>query len=71
MTMWQELRKNYTEYTLEDVGKMYKNKTKQEISRYETGHIGMPKELQIIYLSFRNNEYDKKIIEFLKEKVVR
>lgn len=70
MTMWQELRKNYTNYTQTDVGKMV-GKTKQYITKYETGKIKMPNELQIIYLGFRNNEKDKIIIEFLKEKVVR
>ena len=71
MTMWQELRKNYTNYTLEDVGKMYKNKSRQEISRYELGQIKMPDELQIIYLGFRNNEKDQIIIEFIKERGVK
>lgn len=66
MTMWQELRKKYTDYTLEDIGKMV-NKNRFEISRYENGHIAMPKNLKIMYLGFRNNKYDKKIIEFLNE----
>ena len=70
MSMWKKLRKEYTDYTLEDVGKMT-GKTRQAISRYELGQVRMPIELQIMYLEFRNNEYDKKIIEFLKESVVR
>jgi len=65
MTMWQDLRKNYTNYTLEDIGKMYKNKTRQDISRYENGKYRMPNDLQAMYLGFRNNKYDKIIIEFL------
>lgn len=68
MTMWQELRKKYTDYTLEDIGKMV-NKTRQAISRYELGEVRMPNELQIIYLGFRNSDYDKQIIEFLKETI--
>lgn len=68
MTMWQELRKKYTNYTLEDIGKMV-NKTRQAISRYELGEVRMPNELQIIYLGFRNSDYDKQIIEFLKETI--
>lgn len=68
MTMWQELRKKYTDYTLEDIGKMV-NKTRQAISRYELGEVRMPNELQIVYLGFRNSDYDKQIIEFLKETI--
>lgn len=68
MTMWQELRKKYTDYTLEDIGKMV-NKTRQAISRYELGEVRMPNELQIMYLGFRNTDYDKQIIEFLKETI--
>lgn len=71
MTMWKELRMKYTNYTLEDIGKMYKNKSRVEISRYETGKVGMPSELKIIYLGFRNSDTDKLLIECLKEKVVR
>lgn len=68
MTMWQMLRKKYTDYTLEDIGKMV-NKTRQAISRYELGEVRMPNELQIVYLGFRNSDYDKQIIEFLKETI--
>ena len=68
MTLWQELRKNYTNYTLEDIGKMV-NKSKQAISRYELGQVKIPNELQIMYLGFRNTDYDKQIIEFLKETI--
>lgn len=71
MTMWQELRKNYTNYTLDEIGKLYKNNTRQQISQWETGKIGMPADLKIIYLGFRNNEKDKILIECLKEKVVK
>ena len=71
MTLWKELRMKYTDYTLEDIGKMYKNKSKVEISRYETGKIGMPSDLKIIYLGFRNSDTDKLLIECLKEKVVK
>ena len=70
MTMWQELRKNYTNYTLEDVGKMV-NRTRQAMSRYELGQVRMPYDIQIVYFGFRNNEYDKQLIECLKEMVVR
>lgn len=70
MSMWKKLRKEYTNYTLEDIGKMA-NKTRQAISRYELGEVKMPTELQIMYLGFRNNSWDKKIISYLKETEVR
>lgn len=66
MSMWQKLRKEYTNYTLEDIGKLHKGETKQYISRYEKGEIKMPYDLQIMYLGFRNNDADKIIIEYLK-----
>ena len=66
MSMWKKLRKEYTNYTLEDIGKMV-NKTRQAISRYELGETKMPVELQIMYLGFRNDELDQVVIEFLKE----
>ena len=66
MSMWTKLRKEYTNYTQTDVGKMV-GKTKQYITLYENGKIKMPIDLQIIYLGFRNNKTDKMIIEYLKE----
>ena len=66
MSMWKDLRKNYTKYTLEDIGKKV-GKTKQYISRYENGEIKMPYDLQIMYLSFRNSDADKIIIEHFKK----
>ena len=67
MSMWQRLRKEYTNYTLEDIGKMHKGESKQYISKYENGKIKMPVDLQIMYLGFRNNESDKIIINYLKQ----
>lgn len=65
MTMWQELRKEYTNYTLKDIGEMM-NKSRQAIARYENGKVKMPNELQILYLGFRNDVTDQIIIEYLK-----
>ena len=67
MSMWKKIRKEYTNYTLEDIGKMYGNKKKQYISKYENGKIKMTDDLQIMYLEFRNNDIDKVIIEYLKD----
>ena len=64
MTMWQELRKNYTKYTQTDIGNML-GITKQAVCQYENGIIRMPDNVQIMYLKFRNNKYDKLIIEYL------
>ncbi len=66
MTMWQELRKKYTNYTLEDVANIL-GITKQAVSQFEKGKIKMPKKVQILYLGFRNTESDQTIIEYLKE----
>ena len=66
MTMWQELRKNYTDYTLEDVAKSL-GITRQAVSQFEKGKRRMPKKMQIVYLGFRNEEADQMIIEYLKE----
>ena len=67
MSMWKKIRKEYTNYTLEDIGKMHKGESKSYISRYENGEIKMPYELQIMYLSFRNSNEDKIIIEHFKK----
>ena len=66
MTMWKDLRKNYTKYTLEDIGKKV-GVTRQAIARYENGEVRMPDNVQIMYLEFRNNDYDKIIIKHIKE----
>lgn len=65
MTMWQELRKKYTDYTLEDVAKSL-GITRQAVSQFEKGKTKMPIKVQIVYLQFRNNKYDKIIINHLK-----
>ena len=65
MSMWKKIRKQYTNYTLEDIGKMM-NKSRQAIARYENGKVKMPNELQILYLGFRNDVTDQIIIEYLK-----
>lgn len=70
MTMWQELRKNYTKYTLKDIADKLKI-TVQAISQFEKGSRAMPTDIKIMYLGFRNNKYDKQLIELLKEKVVK
>ena len=64
-SMWKNLREQYTDYTQADVARMTK-KTRQAIYIFESGRRPMPKELQIIYLGFRNNDYDKANIQFLK-----
>lgn len=66
MNMWKKLRKEYTDYTLEDIGKKL-GVTRQSISKYEKGLMPMPKKVQIMYLGFRNNYYDKIVIKYLKE----
>lgn len=65
MSMWKKIRKEYTNYTQTDIGNML-NKKKQYISKWESGEIKMPFEIQIMYLGFRNNDADKIIIEYLK-----
>lgn len=65
MSMWKKLRKEYTNYTLKDIGEMM-NKSRQAIARYENGKVKMPNELQILYLGFRNDVTDQIIIEYLK-----
>lgn len=68
MTMWQELRKKYTNYTQTDIGKMV-GKSKQYITLYETGKVKMPDKLRAMYLRFRNTEKDKIIADFLDKGV--
>ena len=58
MTLWQELRKKYTNYTLEDVAKSL-GISRQAVSQFEKGKIKMPIKVQIVYLQFRNNKYDQ------------
>lgn len=65
MTMWQELRKKYTDYTLDDVAKSL-GITRQAVSQFEKGRTKMPIKVQIVYLQFRNNKYDQIIINHLK-----
>ena len=70
MTIWQELRKNYTKYKLKDIADKL-DITVQAISQFEKGSRTMPADIKILYLGFRNNDYDKQLIELLKEKVVK
>ena len=65
MTMWKELRKKYTDYTLDDVAKSL-GITRQAVSQFEKGRTKMPIKIQIVYLQFRNNKYDQIIINHLK-----
>lgn len=65
-SMWRMLRENYTNYTQSDIARMSKRK-RQAIYIFETGYRPMPKDLQILYLGFRNNEQDKINIKFLKD----
>ena len=66
MSMWKKIRKQYTNYTLEDIGKTI-GVSKQAVGQYENGKLKMPVDLQIMYLGFRNNEIDQVIIGYLKE----
>lgn len=68
MTLWQDLRKNYTNYTQTDIGNMV-GKSKQYITLYETGKVKMPDKMRAMYLRFRNNKYDKIIADFLERGV--
>lgn len=65
MSMWENLRKKYTDYSKSDVAKIY-GCSRQAINEFEKGK-SMPKKLQIIYLGFRNNKTDKFNIKYLEE----
>lgn len=68
MTMWKKLRKEYTNYTLKDIGEIL-GVSKQAVGQYESGKLKMPVKVQLMYLGFRNNDIDKVIINYLKELV--
>ena len=70
MTMWQELRKKYTKYKQKDIASKL-NVSAQAINQFEKGSRAMPVNMKILYLGFRNNKFDKQLIELLKEKVVK
>lgn len=70
MTMWQMLRKEYTNYKQKDIADQM-NISIQAVSQFEKGIRAMPVDMKILYLSFRNNDYDKQLIELLKRKVVK
>lgn len=66
MTMWQMLRKEYSDKTLQDIADEF-GVTVSAISQFETGRRSMPTKMKIYYLKLRNNEKDKIIIEYIKE----
>lgn len=68
MSMWKKLRKEYTNYTLKDIGEIL-GVSKQAVGQYESGKLKMPVKVQLMYLGFRNNDIDKVIINYLKELV--
>lgn len=43
--------------------------TRVSVTNYEKGNRRMPDWVQIEYLKLRNNEEDKKIIDYLKERI--
>lgn len=64
-SMWYEIRKKVG-LTQNDVAKQF-GVSKQYIWNLENGITSMPKKYQIFYLSLRNSDSDKMIIEYLKE----
>jgi transcriptional regulator with XRE-family HTH domain len=64
-SMWYEIRKN-AKLTLQNVAD-YFNVSKQYIHKLEYGETRMPPKYQIYYLSLRNSDEDKIVIEYLKE----
>lgn len=64
-SMWYKIRKNVG-LTLQNVADEF-NVSKQYIHSIEMGKYIMPIKYQIYYLSLRNSDEDKIIIEYLKE----
>jgi len=64
-SMWYEIRKK-AGLTQNDVAKQF-GVSKQYIWNLENGITSMPKKYQIFYLSLRNSDSDKMVIEYLKE----
>ena len=64
-SMWYEIRKK-AGLSQSDIAKQF-NVRKQYISQLELGQYTMPIKYQIYYLSLRNSDEDKIIIEYLKE----
>lgn len=64
-SMWYKIRKN-AGLTLQNVADEF-NVSKQYIHSIEMGKYTMPIKYQIYYLSLRNSDEDKIIIEYLKE----
>lgn len=65
MSMWSNIRKN-AKLTLQDIANEFKV-SRQYIHQIETGRYMMPIKYQIYYLSLRDSDEDKIIIEYLKE----
>lgn len=65
--MWKKLREQKG-LSQKELGEKF-GYSAQRISQYENGYRTMPDKLQIEYLKLRNNDDDKKIIKFLKERV--
>lgn len=64
-SMWYEIRKNVG-LSQSDIAKQF-GVSRQYIHRIEMGKYIMPIKYQIYYLSLRNSDEDKIIIEYLKE----
>ena len=64
-SMWFEMRKKAGK-TQRDIANEFGVST-QYVQKIECGEANMPIKYQIYYLSLRNEESDKKIIEYLKE----
>lgn len=67
-SMWYKIRKD-AKLTLQDVAEKF-NVSRQYIHKIECGETRMPPKYQIYYLSLRNEDSDKIIIEYLKEFLV-
>ena len=65
MSMWAKIRKNSGK-TMQQIANEFKV-TRQYINQIEKGKYMMPIKYQIYYLSLRNSDEDKIIIEYLKE----
>lgn len=64
-SMWFNIRKN-ANLTQQDIANKF-NVSRQYIHKIEMGEYVMPIKYQIYYLSLRNSDEDKIIIEYLKE----
>lgn len=66
-SMWFQIRKSCDKkITQKDIANKF-NVSVQYIQKIECGDIYMPIKYQIYYLSLRNSEEDKIVIEYLKE----